>query len=98
MICCGFFSRISLLRPAFLGNHQYHSCTAGVRFFERRYLKAHVRQLFAVAGFSGFIPAHGLRSKALLGRSLKTGHVSAPCLDIALKNASAIQERETVFG
>ena len=61
---------------------------ARVRLFERRYLKAHQLQLVAVAQFSGSIPAHGWRSKALLRRTLKTGHAYASGLDSALKNAS----------
>ena len=77
--------------PACLGNHFYCNFIARVRFFERRYLKAHQRLPFAVAQFSGFIPAHGLRSKTLFRRTLKTGHVYAPGLDIALKNASIVQ-------
>jgi len=48
-------------------------------------------QSLAVSEFSGFAPAYGLRSKANFRRTLKMGHVSAPGLDIALKNASLLQ-------
>jgi hypothetical protein len=50
-----------------------------------------------VAEFSGFIPVHGLRPKALFHRILKTGHVPAPGLDIALKNASPLLRIKILF-
>ena len=49
-----------------------------------------------MAEVSGFVPAYGLRSKANFRTTLKTGHVPAPGLDIALKNASLLQRAKVL--
>jgi len=49
-----------------------------------------------VAKFSGFVPAYGLRSKACFRRTLKNGHVPAQGLDVALKNASLLQQAKVL--